>query len=107
MARTQVTADGRSYPTPEGNGPELEATRRAAPRRIDPPGCGCTDCMTGYSLPLGDAGDAQIRQLLKGNLQDATSTTFTVTKTRAFADGEMSAASTQVSADTVTRTWDW
>lgn len=40
--------------------------------RLDPPGCGCTDCITGYSRPLNAATEQEIDDLLCGRLADAT-----------------------------------
>jgi hypothetical protein len=47
------------------------------PARIDPPGCGCTDC-DGYSVPLDLATTAHVLAMLSGRLHDATSTPFEV-----------------------------
>lgn len=45
----------------------------ANPTRIDPPGCGCTDCHTGYSQPFDSTAEpAQFHGLLHGQLIDAT-----------------------------------
>lgn len=41
-------------------------------RRIDPPDCGCTDCQTGYSVPLDQASDGQRIAALCGFMADAT-----------------------------------
>jgi hypothetical protein len=40
--------------------------------RIDPRGCGCTDCLTGYSKPLDVAAERDIDRMLDGGLVDAT-----------------------------------
>jgi len=44
-------------------------------KRIDPIGCGCTDCIVGYSIPLDIASDHQIKAMVRGHLIDATSQT--------------------------------
>jgi hypothetical protein len=42
--------------------------------RIDPTGCGCTDCITGYSVPLDRATHSDIFQFLTDQtVGDATS----------------------------------
>ena len=43
------------------------------PMRIDPPGCACTNCITGRSRPLDQADREDIRRLAVGAVQDATS----------------------------------
>lgn len=40
-------------------------------RRLDPPGCGCTDCMTGYSKPVDTGADTELWRLMTGRLQNA------------------------------------
>lgn len=39
-------------------------------KRVDPLTCGCTDCITGYSVPLARATTAQIDALIDGRLAD-------------------------------------
>jgi hypothetical protein len=43
------------------------------PRRVDPPRCGCTDCITGYSIPLNLATWQVVKAMINGEIQDATS----------------------------------
>lgn len=40
--------------------------------RVDPPGCVCTDCTVGDSVPLDLATEAQVEALCEEELQDAT-----------------------------------
>ena len=47
-------------------------------QRVDPPTCGCTDCLTGYSVPLNLATWQTIRAMIHGDVQDATSTDLDV-----------------------------
>lgn len=42
------------------------------PAAIDPPGCGCTECLTGEYIPLDRASDQQILDLFAGRLRDNT-----------------------------------
>lgn len=78
-------------------------------QRLDPPTCGCTDCLTGYSRPLDQASAVLIRRMIKGRVQDATGLTFTVTTERAFGNGVLSDVSvTRVQETTPAgRTWQW
>lgn len=41
-------------------------------KRVDPDGCGCTDCLTGYSRPFNALSDEQLIGLVRGLYQDAT-----------------------------------
>ena len=47
------------------------------PQRIDPPHCGCTDCLTGWSLPLDMRDQAVLEGLWNGNYANATGYTIT------------------------------
>jgi hypothetical protein len=72
-------------------------------RALDPRGCGCTDCLVGYSLPLDCAGAEQIMAMLRDRLINRTSTTFRVT---AECDSLESATSKDtVYQVTITPTW--
>jgi hypothetical protein len=46
---------------------------------VDPPGCGCTECLTGEFVPLEQADPAQIERLLTGMLGNNTGLRFAVT----------------------------
>lgn len=42
------------------------------PKRIDPVGCGCTDCQTGHSKPFTGLDHDMLVRLLHGEVEDAT-----------------------------------
>lgn len=44
-------------------------------KRIDPKGCGCTDCLIGYSKPLEDISSREIDMIITDDIQDATGMT--------------------------------
>lgn len=44
------------------------------PIAVDPPGCGCTECLTGEYIPLDQATEEQVRALAKGKLANHTDT---------------------------------
>jgi hypothetical protein len=44
------------------------------PRRVDPPRCGCNDCVTGGTVPLDQADWQTVKAMLAGEIQDATGT---------------------------------
>lgn len=43
------------------------------PIAIDPPGCGCTECLIGEYVPLDQATDDQLRLMLQGKIKNNTS----------------------------------
>lgn len=43
--------------------------------RIDPVGCGCTDCIIGYSVPIDLALSADFDRFVLGLVDDASATT--------------------------------
>lgn len=53
---------------------------------IDPPGCGCTECLTGEYRPLQDATDDDIRALFAGEINDNTSERWDVEQTSSWED---------------------
>lgn len=61
--------------------PGLAALNEAAPwpLAIDPPGCGCTECITGEYVPFDQATDEQIAALLRGEIHDNVGDGLTVT----------------------------
>lgn len=54
-------------------------------QRVDPKGCGCTDCLTGYSKPLDQVGHGSLRRLLDGTVYNATGIDLDDIKRRAQA----------------------
>lgn len=54
----------------------------AKAQRIDPSHCGCTDCLTGYSVPLSDATEKDLKRLYAGKVINATG--FVARKTVRF-----------------------
>lgn len=53
---------------------------------IDPPNCGCTECITGEYVPLIDATPRQITDMLAGRIGNNTGCEFSVTFTGKFDD---------------------
>ncbi|MEU6719792.1 hypothetical protein ABZ897_50770 [Nonomuraea sp. NPDC046802] len=49
------------------------------PTAIDPPDCGCTQCIVGTYVPLAEATDSQVAAMLRGDLDNHTGLTFTIT----------------------------
>jgi hypothetical protein len=45
---------------------------------VDPPGCGCTECLTGEYVPLQCATHAQVADLVTGTVGNNTGLTFTI-----------------------------
>ena len=46
--------------------------------RLDPDGCGCTDCLTGESVPYDRATEAQVVACALGKLVNATGRELTI-----------------------------
>lgn len=51
--------------------PDHEALEKI-PLAIDPPGCGCTECLTGLYAPLDMATDEQLEQMRRGKINNNT-----------------------------------
>ncbi|MER5891114.1 hypothetical protein ABT160_45500 [Streptomyces sp. NPDC001941] len=52
---------------------------------VDPPGCGCTECLTGQYAPLDQATAQDIAALLSGQVSNHTSVDLRVTVTYTLA----------------------
>jgi hypothetical protein len=48
---------------------------------IDPPRCGCTECLVGEYRPLDQATDEDIRALFRGEIRDNTDETWFISDT--------------------------
>jgi len=64
---------GSAITPPERTPVQISDSRTV--KRIDPIGCGCTDCIVGYSIPLDIASEHQIKAMVRGHLIDATAQT--------------------------------
>lgn len=54
------------------------AGRSRGPVAVDPPGCGCTECLTGEYVPLEQASGVQVARLLAGAAANNTGLAFTL-----------------------------
>lgn len=54
------------------------------PIAIDPPTCGCTECITGEYIPLISATARHITDMLAGRMANNTGLTFTISATGRF-----------------------
>jgi hypothetical protein len=52
--------------------------RTIQPVAIDPPHCGCTECLTGEYVPLELATHEQVVLMLMGKIRDNTSVDFRI-----------------------------
>ncbi|MEV4116317.1 hypothetical protein [Nonomuraea sp. NPDC049695] len=77
------------------------------PTAIDPPDCGCTECIIGEYKPLAYADDGQIAALIRGELRNNTGLTFTIHVTYELEPGQSlpAAMPTEVTARAGDRTW--
>ncbi|MFE7135931.1 hypothetical protein ACFVIM_34275 [Streptomyces sp. NPDC057638] len=57
------------------------------PTAVDPPGCGCTGCITGQYVPLDRATAQDVAALLRGQLPNHTGTALRVTVVYALNPG--------------------
>jgi hypothetical protein len=77
------------------------------PIQIDPPGCGCTECLTGLYVPLDRATDEQVMGMLCGGISNATSDKFTLTTVITDYLGSTGTTTQTVTAEYYGRTWEW
>lgn len=49
-----------------------DMSRRTWPIQVDPPGCGCTECITGEYVPLDLATLTQVADMIQGGLGNGT-----------------------------------
>ena len=56
-------------------------TTQIRPQRVDPRHCGCTDCLTGYSVPLNMITQQTVQDLIRGKVQNATYGPLAITVT--------------------------
>lgn len=78
--------------------------------QIDPPGCGCTECLTGLYVPLDRATDEQVRALLTGAMPNATGEDFTLTTVAEHYLSDVPGPVTYhmtLAATYSGRTWEW
>lgn len=47
-------------------------SERGWPIQVDPPGCGCTECIIGQYVPLDQASVTQVADMLEGRLGNGT-----------------------------------
>lgn len=73
------------------------------PIAIDPPNCGCTECITGEYVPLADATPRQVADMLAGRLANNTGLEFTISAVGKF-DGHPARPFSLADADIVTVT---
>ena len=78
----------------------LVPRERERPHRIDPPGCGCTDCLVRWSVPLDMASVDHVFAMRAGEVEDATSEEFQTVTTE-----DESAASVTIRARRCGREW--
>ena len=77
------------------------------PIQVDPPGCGCTECLTGLYVPLDRATGEHVNALMSGAMSDATSDRFTVTTVITDYLSGHGETTTTITAEYYGRTWTW
>jgi hypothetical protein len=77
------------------------------PVQIDPDTCGCTECLIGLYVPLGQATTEQIKAMMRGELSNATSEVFTLTTVTPDILSGSSDTTFTVRAEYCEREWTW